>query len=116
LGIFKQVKFVKQTNSDSKEINDPRLNSLVNEYNDLLHGLGQITNYSHKIKLDPNVKPVSQRLRRIPLSQIEQVDDEIDKMLKEDVIEEVPEPSPWVSNLVVVSGKASGHAGHAVHD
>ncbi|CAB4007875.1 Transposon Tf2-9 poly [Paramuricea clavata] len=45
LGIFKQVKFVKQTNSNSKKINDPRLNSLVNEYNDLFHGLGQITNY-----------------------------------------------------------------------
>ncbi|CAB4029427.1 Retrovirus-related Pol poly, partial [Paramuricea clavata] len=37
----------------------------------------------------------------------EQVNDEIDKMLKDDVIEEVPEPSPWVSNLVVVP-KASG--------
>ena len=107
LGIFKQVKFVKQNNSNSKKINDPKLNSLVNEYNDLFHGLGQITNYSHKIKLDPNVKRVSQRLRRIPLSQIEQVNDEIDKMLKDDVIEEVPEPSPWVSNLVVVP-KASG--------
>ena len=73
----------------------------------MFHGLGQIRNYSHKIKLDLNVKPVSQRLRRIPLSQIEQVNDEIDKMLKEDVIEEVPEPSPCVSNLVVVP-KASG--------
>ena len=73
----------------------------------MFHGLGQITNYLHKIKIDPNVKPVSQRLRRIPLSQIEQVNDEINKMLKDDVIEEAPEPSSWVSNLVVVT-KASG--------
>ncbi len=29
LGIFKQVEFVKQTNSNSTKINDPRLNSLV---------------------------------------------------------------------------------------
>ncbi|CAB4028634.1 Transposon Tf2-9 poly, partial [Paramuricea clavata] len=63
--------------------------------------------FKASLKADPNVKPVSQRLRRIPLSQIEQVNDEIDKMLKDDVIEEVPEPSPWVSNLVVVP-KASG--------
>ena len=73
----------------------------------MFHGLGQITNYLDKIKIDLNVKPVSQRLRRISLSQIEQVNDKINKMLKDDVIEEGPKPSPWVSNLVVVS-KASG--------
>ena len=107
LRILKQVKFVKRDESNSKRISDSRLNSLIKEYDDLFHGLGQITNYSHKIKVDPNVKLVSQCLRRIPLSQIEQVKDEIDRMLKDNVIEEVPEPSPWVSNLVVVP-KASG--------
>ena len=65
---------------------------LVKEYDDLSHGLGQIKNYSHKIKVDPKIKPVSQRLRRIPLSQVEDVN-EIDKMLEDDVIEEVSEPS-----------------------
>ena len=50
---------------------------------------------------------MSQRLRRVPLSQVEKVNDEIDKMLKDDVIEQVPEPSPSISNLVVVP-KASG--------
>ena len=98
---------MKQVELNCGKVSDTRLNSLLKEYNDLFHGLGQITNYSHKIKIDPNVKPVSQRLRRIPLSQIEQVNDEIDKMLKDDVTEEAPEPSPWVSNLVVVP-KASG--------
>ena len=50
---------------------------------------------------------MSQRLRRVSLSQVEKVNDEINKMLKDDVIEQVPEPSPWISNLVVVP-KASG--------
>ena len=90
LGIFHQVKFVKQ--AKSKKISDDKLNSLVKEYDDLFHGLGQITNYYHKIKVDPKIKPVSQRLRRIPLSQVEDVN-EIDKMLEDDVIEEVSEPS-----------------------
>ena len=98
---------MKQVELSCEKVSDTRLNSLLKEYNDLFHGLGQITNYSHKIKIDPNVKPVSQWLRRIPLSQIEQVNDEIDKMLKDDVIEEAPEPSPWVSTLVMVP-KASG--------
>ena len=107
LGIFKQVKFVKQAESNYKKISDSKLNSLVKEY-DLFHGLGQITNCYHKIKVDPNVKPVSQRLQRVPLSQVEKVNDEIDKMLKDDVIEQVPKPSPWVSNLVVVLKASRG--------
>ena len=41
-----------------------------------------------------DIKPVSQRLRRIPFSQLDQVDAEIDKLLNDDVIEETPEPSP----------------------
>ena len=83
------------------------MNSLLKEYDDIIHGLGQITNYSHKIKVDPDIKPVSQRLRRIPFSQLDKVDAEIDKLLNDDVIEETPEPSPWVSNLVIVP-KPSG--------
>ena len=104
LDIFNQVKFVKQ--AKSKKVSDDKLNSLVKEYDDLSHGLGQIKNYSHKIKVDPKYKAVSKRLRRIPLSQVEDVN-EIDKMLEDDVFEEVSEPSPWVSNLVVVP-KVSG--------
>ena len=107
LEILKPVKSVKQVELNCGKVSDTRLNSSLKEYNDLFHGLGQITNYSHKIKIDANVEPVSQRLRRIPLSQTEQVNDEINKMLKDYLIEEAPEPSPWVSNLVVVP-KASG--------
>ena len=74
---------------------------MLKGYDDIFRGLGQITNYSHKIKVDPDIKPVSQRLRRIPFSQLDKVDAEIDKLLN-DVIEETPQPSPWVSNLVIV--------------
>ena len=77
------------------------------EYDDIFHRLGQITNYSHKTEIDPSIKPVSQRLRHIPFSQLDKVDAEIDKLLNDDVIEETPEPSPWVSNLVIVP-KPSG--------
>ena len=103
LEIYKEVKHVKQTNFE--KIEDPKLNSLLKEYYDIFHELGQITNYSHKIKVDPDIKPVSQRLRRIPFSQLDKVDAEIDKLLNDDVIEETPEPSPWVSNLVIVPNR-----------
>ena len=44
----------------------------------------------------------SQKLRRLPLSQLGKVEAEISKMLEADIIEEAPEASPWVSNIVVV--------------
>ena len=56
--------------------------------------------------IDPEVKPLSQHLRRIPVSQIDAVNNELDRMLEQDVIEEVNEPSPWVSNLVIVPKKS----------
>ena len=80
---------------------------MLKEYEDIFHGLGQITNYSHKIKVDPDIKPVSQCLRRIPFSQLDKVDAEIDKLLNDDVIEKTPEPSPWVSNLAIVPKPSS---------
>ena len=75
------------------------LDSLLKEYSDIFEGLGRVPNFEHKIAIDPEVKPVSQHLRRIPVSQIEAVNNELDRMLEQNVIEDVNEPSPWVSNL-----------------
>ena len=46
---------------------------------------------------------IKQAPRRIPLAQIKEVEDEIDKMLDNNVI--VPSHSPWVSPIVVVRKK-----------
>lgn len=102
LGVLKQVKSVGSSQSNRQN----ELVSLLHEFDDLFHGLGKVTNFEHKIVIDPKVQPVSQHLRRIPLSQIEAVNNELDKMLQADVIEEVSEASPWVSNLVVVPKKS----------
>lgn len=102
LGVLKQVKSVGSSQSNRQS----ELVSLLHEFDDLFHGLGKVTNFEHKIVIDPKVQPVSQHLRRIPLSQIEAVNNELDKMLQADVIEEVSEASPWVSNLVVVPKKS----------
>lgn len=102
LRVLKQVKSVGSSQSNRQS----ELVSLLQEFDDLFHGLGKVTNFKHKIVIDPKVQPVSQHLRRIPLSQIEAVNNELDKMLQADVIEEVSEASPWVSNLVVVPKKS----------
>ena len=51
-----------------------------------------------------DVKPVTQRVRRLPFGLRDKVDKKRDELLKEDTIEEVPSgPTEWVSSLVVVS-------------
>ena len=87
LGVLKQVNSVGSSQSNRQS----ELVSLLHEFDDLFHGLGKVTNFEHKIVIDPKVQPVSQHLRRIPLSQIEAVNNELDKMLEADVIEEVSE-------------------------
>lgn len=58
-------------------------------------------------QVNPEVKPVFQPMRRIPLPLEEAVGRKIDELLKCDVIEVKSGPTSWVSPLVVV-GKANG--------
>ena len=50
-----------------------------------------------------NSKPVKLPPRRLPMAQREIVDRELEKMLKEDIIE--PSVSPWAANVVLVKKK-----------
>ena len=89
----------------SKASRNSELDSLLHKFDEIFHGIGKVPNFKHKIAIDLSAKPVSQHLRQIPFSQIEAVNNELDRMLKDDVIE-VKEASPWVPNLVIVSKKS----------
>ena len=75
---------------------------MLKEYDDVFQGLGKVSDFEYKIIIDPEFKPVSQQLRRIPVSQIEAVNNELDKILEQDIIEEVAEASLWVSHAVII--------------
>ena len=61
--------------------------------------LGLMEGYAHRPKIDPSVKPISQPLRRLPLSVREEVSAELKRL------EERIEASPWVSNIVIARKK-----------
>ena len=64
-------------------------------------------NHQAKIHIDPKVTPVAQKVRRIPYSLRTKVEAKIDELLREDIIERVEGPTPWVSPVVIVP-KQSG--------
>ena len=101
-----KLRVLTQVNSIHQESDNAELNSLLKEYSNIFDGLGKVNDFEHKITIDPPVKPKSQRLRRIPVSQVEAVNNELDRMIERNIIEEVTEPSPWVSNLVNIPKKS----------
>lgn len=91
-----QLKVRSQVDSVRLESGSSELNSLLKEYYDLFEGLGKIKNFEHRIIINPKVKPKGQHLRGILVSQIDAVNNNLDRMLGQDIIEEVTTPSSWV--------------------
>ncbi|PFX27132.1 Uncharacterized protein K02A2.6 [Stylophora pistillata] len=78
------------------------------KYKELFSGVGLLRDYELKLNIDDSVKPVAQRVRRIPFGVREKVERKLDELLENGIIEEVPEgPTGWVSPLVVIP-KADG--------
>ena len=78
------------------------------EFQDIFAGIGKLNDYQIKLHVNEDVKPVAQPVRRIPFGLRDKVDEQLDELLKEDIIEEVSDkPTEWVSPLVVVP-KANG--------
>lgn len=46
--------------------------------------------------------PVVQHVRRVPIALRNQVEDQINRLLRLGIIERVDQPSPWVSPMVIV--------------
>lgn len=59
------------------------------------------------INVDPDVAPVFQLMRRLPIPLETAVNEKLDELLRRDIIEPKTGPTTWVSPLVVV-GKANG--------
>jgi hypothetical protein len=74
---------------------------LCNKNSDVFKGIGKLKDVKVKIHVDVNVKPVIQPHRRIPFHIRKQVEAELDRFEKLDIIEKVDGPTSWVSPIVV---------------
>ena len=63
---------------------------IVKNFPDVFTGVGKLKDYQLKLHVNKDVKPVAQPVRRLPFGLREKVDKELDELLNEDIIEEVP--------------------------
>ena len=54
----------------------------------------------YDIKIDPNVAPVVQARRKVPIESREPIEAEIESLIQQDVLEEQIEPTPWVNSAM----------------
>ncbi|XP_077863445.1 uncharacterized protein LOC144346957, partial [Saccoglossus kowalevskii] len=76
----------------------------VDNFPELFSGFGKITTFAHRPRVDPSISPVSQKLRRLPLTVREEVSKELSRLENLDIIERI-DNSPWISNLIVARKK-----------
>ena len=74
---------------------------LLEEYDDLFHGIGKMEGVKVDLHVDRAVTPVAQPHRRVPFSVRSKLEAELEKLLEDDVIEKVEEPTSWVSPVVI---------------
>jgi hypothetical protein len=66
-----------------------------------------ISGFVHKPQVDTSVQPRVQALRRVPLALQDDVIKEIDRMVRDNVLEPI-DASAWVSNMVVCRKSSGG--------
>lgn len=64
--------------------------------------MSKIKGFTIDIPINPDVKPVAQPYRRVPVALEEVVDRKIDELLDQGIIEKVNGPSEWISAMVPV--------------
>ena len=78
---------------------------MLEQHKDVFKGVGNLKDFEVKLHTNPEIKPVIQAQRRIPFHIRKKVETEIDRLEKDDIIEEVEGATQWVSPLVITPKK-----------
>jgi len=105
----KDLGMILVSNAISKEVKQSEATShikeLLEEYKDRFEGIGKLKGIQVDLNFDPDFKPVAQPPHRQPFSIREKMEKEIQRLLDQDIIEKVNEPTGWVSPPVVTPKK-----------
>ena len=79
------------------------LRNIISKYKSRFEGIGKLKDVEVNLNIDPEVKPVANKHRRVPFHLRKKVEDELDRLMLAGVIETVKEPTGWVSPIVITN-------------
>ena len=84
-------------------------------YADVFQGLGKFPGEPYKLRLKPDAVPAKHRPRKVPVHLQEAFHEEVERLVKIDVLEPVTEPTEWVNSFVVVEKVIDSSNAHSPH-
>ena len=75
---------------------------VLKNYSDIFQGLGKFPGEPYKLRLKPDSTPAKHRPQKVPLHLQDAFHEEVERLVKIDVLEPVSEPTEWVNSFVVV--------------
>ena len=95
---------VVSSNNHSLSIADLPLtqDKVESTYADVFQGLGKFPGEPYKLRLKPDAVPAKHRPRKVPVHLQDAFHEEVERLVKIDVLEKVTEPTQWVNSFVIV--------------
>ena len=84
-------------------------------YADMFQGLGKFPGDPYKLRLKPDAVPAKHRPRKVPVHLQEAFHEEVEQLVKIDVLEPVTEPTEWVNSFVIVEKVIDSSNAHSPH-
>ena len=105
------------SNKQSLSITDLPLTQekVESTYADMFQGLGKFPGEPYKLRLKPDAVPAKHRPRKVPVHLQEAFHEEVERLVKIDVLEPVTEPTEWVNSFVVVEKVIDSSNAHSPH-
>ena len=95
---------VSGSNNHSLSVTDLPLTQekVESTYADVFQGLGKFPGDPYKLRLKPDAVPAKHRPRKVPVHLQDAFHEEVERLVKIDVLEKVTEPTEWVNSFVIV--------------
>ena len=105
------------SNKQSLSITDLPLTQekVESTYADVFQSLGKFPGEPYKLRLKPDAVPAKHRPRKVPVHLQEAFHEEVERLVKIDVLEPVTEPTEWVNSFVVVEKVIDSSNAHSPH-
>ena len=82
---------VEKAEKQKLKVKSMHVQNIVNNHKEVITGLGKCKDKQIELVVDESIKPMLQPQRRIPYHSRDQLEKELQKLIKEDIIEKVPE-------------------------